>query len=136
MEACKRSTQKQKQRVEEQQLELTVVLPLLIFSSRRSILFPRGNRRGSSSECLRKMLKRRKDLPHRRMPVIIFIIPLPSAEMSSFKYALRSKYIVYDVFLCQDTVFGRKYAFYLITPNFSIDLTLQKHKKGTIARAL
>ena len=30
MEACKRSTQKQKQRVEEQQLGLTVVLPLLI----------------------------------------------------------------------------------------------------------
>ena len=52
MEACKRGTQKQKQRVEEQQLGLTVVLPLLIFSSRRSILFPRGNRRGSSSECL------------------------------------------------------------------------------------
>ena len=51
MEACKRSTQKQKQRVEEQQLGLTVVLPLLIFSSKQSILFPRGNRRGSSSEC-------------------------------------------------------------------------------------
>lgn len=31
MEACKRSTQKQKQRVEEQQLGLTVVLPLLKF---------------------------------------------------------------------------------------------------------
>ena len=57
------------------------------------------------------MLNKRKDLPQRRMPVIIFIIPLPSAEMSSFKYALRSKYIVYDVFLCQDTVFSRKYTF-------------------------
>ena len=31
MEACKRGTQKQKQRVEEQQLGLTVVLPLLNF---------------------------------------------------------------------------------------------------------
>ncbi len=31
MEACKRSTQKQKQRVEEQQLGLTVVLPPLNF---------------------------------------------------------------------------------------------------------
>lgn len=31
MEACKRSTQKQKQRVEEQQLGLTVVLPSLNF---------------------------------------------------------------------------------------------------------
>ena len=178
MEACKRGTQKQKQRVEEQQLGLTVVLPLLIFSSRQSILFPRGNRRDSSSEwllnynpndiypprlsvceshrlhskekpapdlpspyqawrkptgyrgvhhdgsprnqsqdsyatplsskCLQKMLKRRKDLPQRWMPVIILIIPLPSAEMNSFKYALRSKYIVYDVFLCQDTVSSRK----------------------------
>ena len=39
MEACKRGTQKQKQRVEEQQLGLTVVLPLLIFSSRPSF-FP------------------------------------------------------------------------------------------------
>ena len=33
MEACKRGTQKQKQRVEEQQLGLTVVLPLLNFYS-------------------------------------------------------------------------------------------------------
>ena len=182
MEACKRGTQKQKQRVEEQQLGLTVVLPLLIFSSRQSILFPRGNRRDSSSECLlhynpndiypprlsvceshrlhskekpapdlpspyqarrkptgyrgvhhdgsprnqsqdsyatplsskclQKMLKRRKDLPQRWMPVIILIIPLPSAEMNSFKYALRSKYIVYDVFLCQDTVSSRKCTFF------------------------
>ena len=31
MEACKRSTQKQKQRVEEQQLGLTVVLPPFLF---------------------------------------------------------------------------------------------------------
>ena len=31
MEACKRSTQKQKQRVEEQQLGLTVALPPLNF---------------------------------------------------------------------------------------------------------
>ena len=185
MEACKRSTQKQKQRVEEQQLGLTVVLPPLIFSLRPSIpyfLSPKGNRRGSSSECLlhynpndtyplrlsvcgshrlhskekpapdlpspyqarrkptgyrgvhhggsprnqsqdsyatplsskclQKMLKRRKDLPQRWMPVIILIIPLPSAEMSSFKYALRSKYIVYDVFLCQDTVSSRKCTFF------------------------
>ena len=28
------------------------------------------------------------------MPVIIFIIPLPSAEMSLFRYSLRSKYII------------------------------------------
>ena len=40
---------------------------------------------------LRKMLKRRKDLPHRRMPVIIFIIPLPSAEMSLFN-VISTKY--------------------------------------------
>ena len=33
MEACKRGTQKQKQRVEEQQLGLTVVLPPLNFYS-------------------------------------------------------------------------------------------------------
>ena len=37
MEACKRSTQKQKQKVEEQQLGLTVVLPPLNFYS---ITFP------------------------------------------------------------------------------------------------
>ena len=35
-----------------------------------------------------------KDVLHRRMPVIIFIIPLPSAEMSLFRYSLRSKYII------------------------------------------
>ena len=92
--------------------------------------FPKRKSERLIIRMLTKDVERRKDLPHRRMPVIIFIIPLPSAEMCSFKYALRSKYIVYDVFLCQDTVFCRKYAFYLITPNFSIDLTLQKHKKG------
>lgn len=51
MEACKRSTQKQKQRVEEQQLGLTVVLPLLKFilspsRSKRKLLqhpFPSRN---------------------------------------------------------------------------------------------
>lgn len=40
------------------------------------------------------------------------IYSMPSAEMSFFKYALRSKYIVYDVFLCQDTIFGRKYTLF------------------------
>ena len=38
--------------------------------------------------------------------------PIASAEMSFFKYALRSKYIVYDVFLCQDTIFSRKYTLF------------------------
>lgn len=204
MEACKRSTQKQKQRVEEQQLGLTVVLPPLIFSLRPSIpyfLSPKGNRRGSSSECLlhytpndiypprlsvceshrlhskekpapdlpspyqarrkptgyrgvhhdgsprnqsqdsyatplsskclQKMLKRRKDLPQRRMPVIIFIIPLPSAEMSLSRYSLRSKYIIsLKIFVSGHVFLQQKYTSYLTTPNISIDLTLQKHKKG------
>ena len=49
----------------------------------------------------------------------------------------RSKYIISLKFFVSRHIFlQQKYAFYLITPNFSIDLTLQKHKKGTIARAL
>ncbi len=64
------------------------------------------------SKCLRKILKRRKDLPQRRMPVIIFIIPLPSAEISLFRYSLRSKYIVCSHFLCHDTFFESKSTFF------------------------
>ena len=77
------------------------------------------------------MLKRRKDLPHRRMPVIILIIPLPSAEMSLSRYSLRSKYIIsLKIFVSRHIFLQQKYTFYSITPNFFIDLTLQKHKKG------
>ena len=35
--------------------------------------------------------------------------PIAFCRDEFFQVCLRSKYIVYDVFLCQDTVFGRKY---------------------------
>ena len=59
------------------------------------------------------------------MPVIIFIIPLPSAEMSLSRYSLRSKYIIsLKIFVSRHIFLQQKYTFYLITPNFFIDLTL------------
>ena len=65
------------------------------------------------------------------MPVTIFIIPLPSAEMSLSRYSLRSKYIIsLKIFVSRHVFLQQKYTFYSITPNFFIDLTLQKHKKG------
>ena len=70
------------------------------------------------------------------MPVIILIIPLPSAEMSLSRYSLRSKYIIsLKIFVSGHVFLQQKYTSYLTTPNFFIDLALQKHKKGTIARA-
>ena len=103
-------------------------------SGSRSFLFLRSSRftcmiwsseTPLSSKCLQKMLKRRKDLPHRRMPVIIFIIPLPSAEMSLSRYSLRSKYIIsLKIFVSRHIFLQQKYTFYLITPNFFINLTL------------
>ena len=70
------------------------------------------------------MLKRRKDLPHRRMPVIIFIIPLPSAEMSLSRYSLRSKYIIsLKIFVSRHVFLQQKYVFYTNSPSFIVIYT-------------
>ena len=52
-----------------------------------------------SNKWLWNILNNRNDLPHRRIPVMIFIIPFPSADISSCRYDNRLKYIVYGIFL-------------------------------------
>ena len=58
------------------------------------------------------------------MPVIIFIIPLPSAEMSLSRYSLRSKYIIsLKIFVSRHIFLQQKYTFYSTSPSFIVIYT-------------